>query len=283
MAANFKIYAKLLRLMDARGYILLSFFGFLLAKGFLFPFGDEAIFWLISLSLLGFGFSINDCFDQKEDKIDKTKQNPIVSEEIGFRKALSFSFFLAALGLILSAKYGPSIFLLCLIGVLLTFFYSCPPLRLKSRPPFDLITHGLFAGAFILLLPILFFRVSLNSFYYLIIFSAFYFSIILELRNEYEDYEIDKTAGLKTAAHILGYQNSGKLLRFLAGFYPLALLPIFYLISAISLISPFLFLVLTFIFFILFFVFKEHELVKNYKLLDGYNILACCLILTAVL
>jgi 4-hydroxybenzoate polyprenyltransferase len=269
--------------MDARGYFLMALFGFLLAQGFLFSIKDIVIFWAIVFFLLAFGFSINDCFDQREDKIDKTKKNPIVSKEIGFRRALGFSFFLAGLGLILSMSYGLSVFLLCLIGALLTFFYSSPPLRLKSRPIFDIISHGFFAGVLIFLLPFLIFKTRLNLFYYLITFSIFYFSIILQLRNGYEDYEIDKIAGLKTTAHTLGYQKTEKLLRHLAIFYPLIFFPIFYFIPVFTLIFLFLFFILTFIFFVLFLSFKEHKLVKNYKLLDGYNMLVYSLILIAVL
>lgn len=283
MAINLNSYFRLLRVIDARGYLLLAIFGFLLAKGFLFPFKSQVNFWLIIFSLLGFGFSINDCFDQKEDKFDKTKKNPIVSKEISFRRALTLSFLLAGFGLILSGIYGLEVFLLCLTGVLLTFFYSCPPLRLKSRPLFDLISHGFFAGVFILFFPLLFFKTQLNLFYYLIAFPAFYFSVILELRNEYEDYEIDKKAGLKTTAHILGYQKTERVLRYLAIFYTFSLVPIFYLISAINQVFLFLFFILTIIFFTLFLLFKNHKLVKNYKLFDGYNILSYSLILIAII
>ncbi|MBU4480895.1 UbiA prenyltransferase family protein [Patescibacteria group bacterium] len=286
MMANFKSCAKLLRLPDTRGYILLVLFGFLLAKGFLFPFKDIVIFWTIVFLLSGFGFSINDCFDQKEDKFDRTKKNPIVSKEITFRRALTFSCFLAGLGLILSSFYGLTFFLLCLSDVLLIFFYSSPPFRLKSRPLFDLIAHGLFAGAFVLLSSLLFFKNALNQFYYLITFSAFYFSVILELRNEYEDYESDKIAGLKTSAQALGKQKTESSLRYLAAFYPLFLLPIFYflfIISPCNLGFLFFFLLFTLVFLFLFLVFKNHKLVKNYKLFDGYNILSYGLILIAVL
>ncbi len=281
--ANLKSYAKLLRIIDARGYILLSLFGFLLAKGFLFPLKDILIFWVIVLSLLGFGFSINDCFDQKEDKFDKTKKNPLVAKEISFKRALTFSFILAGFGLFLSALYGLEVFLICLVGVILTFFYSSPPLRLKSRPPFDLISHGLFAGVFILVLPILFFKNQLNLLHYLLLLSAFYFSVVLELRNEYEDYEIDKTAGLITIAYALGKQKTESSLRYLAALYPLALFPIFYILSVFTPVFIFSFCIITLVFFFFFLFFKNHKLVKNYKLFDGYNILVYCLILIAVL
>lgn len=282
MTMNLKSYAKLLRVVDARGYFLMALFGFFLAEGFLFPLKDIVIFWAIIFSLLGFGFSINDCFDQREDNLDKTKKNPIVSKEISFKKALTFSFFLAALGLILSSTYGLKVFFLCLAGVILTFFYSAPPLRLKSRFLADLISHGLFAGALIFFLPLLFFGAELNPFYFLTAFSLFFFSIILQLRNEFEDYEIDKSAGLKTTVFILGYQRAGKLLRYFAILYPLTLLPIFLMLSSVKETFLFLFLILTFIFFTLFLLAENHKLVKNYKLLDGYGILACSSILIAV-
>jgi 4-hydroxybenzoate polyprenyltransferase len=280
---NFKSYLHLLRLRDAWGYFLLALFGFLLAQGFLFSLKDIVIFWAIIFLGAGFGFSINDCFDQREDHLDKTKKNPIVLKEIGFSRALTFSLILAFFGLFFSSLYGRAVFLLCLASILLTLFYSSPPLRLKSKPPFDLISHGFFGGVLIFFFPLLFFKTQLNSFYYLIALSAFCFSVLLEMRNEYEDYESDKIAGLKTTAHILGYQRTEKLLKFLASFYPLFLLPIFYLIFPIKPILAFLFLIFTFIFFALSLTFKKHLLVRNYKLLDGYNILSYCLILIAVL
>jgi len=284
--SEIKTCGKLLRLPDTRGYILLVLFGFLLAKGFLFPLKDITVFWTIVFLLSGFAFSINDCFDQKEDKFDTTKKNPLVSKKISFRKALTFSCFLAGLGLILSSFYGLFVFLFCLLEVLSLLLYSSPPFRLKSKPLFDLISHGLFAGVFILLFPLLFFKIELNPFYYLIALSAFYFSIILELRNEYEDYEIDKAAGLKTTACALGKQKTESSLRYLAPFYSLSLLPIFYfllIISPYNLAFLFFFLFFTLVFLFLFLAFKNHKLVKNYKLLDGYNILSYGLILIAVL
>jgi len=276
LMANFKSYTKLLRISDARGYFLLALFGFLLAKGFLFPFKDITFFWAIVFLVAGFGFSINDCFDQREDKLDKTKKNPIVLKEIGFRRALTFSLLLAFFGLFLSSLYGLAVFLLCLASIVLTLFYSSPPLRWKSKPPFDLISHGFFGGPLIFFLPLLFFKTQLNPFYYLIAFSAFYFSVFLELRNEDEDYQTDKIAGLKTTAHILGKQITEKLLRFSAIFYPFFLFLIFYLFLPVFLS---LFFALTLIFLTLFLFFEKHKLVKNYKLFDGYNILAYVIIL----
>jgi len=150
------------------------------------------------------------------------------------------------------------------MSILIGFFYSSPPLRMKSRPWFDLISHGLFAGALLFLIPVLIFSKELTKFHFLIALSIFYFSVILELRNHIEDYEIDKEAGLNTTVVFLGREKSEKLLRFLAVFYPLTLFPIFFFYQQFFL----LFSILTVIFLFLFQ--KNDHKIKDYKIIDVY-------------
>jgi len=276
MRHSFNSYFELLRLGDARGYLLMVLFGFILARGFLFSLKEILFFWLIIFLISGFGFSINDCFGQKEDRLNKTRKNPIVLNEINFKKGLIFSISLAVLGLFLSLFFGLKFFLLCLAEALLVFFYSVPPLRMKSRPLLDLISHGFFGGAIIFLFPLLFFKTSLTLFHYLIAFSLFYLSIILELRNHLEDCEIDKLFGLKTTVISLGYQKAEKLLRYLAIFYPLILFTIFFLIAQQHLI---LFSIFTLIFLLLFLFAENYKFVQNYKILDVYAFSSFILIL----
>jgi len=278
MKINLKTYFRLLRKKDARGYFLMAAFGFILSKGFLFPLQDILLFWAIIFLLLGFGFSINDCFDLREDRLDPTKKNPIVLGQISLKKALVFSISLAILGLFLSSLFGLRVFLFCLITTLISLFYSSPPLRLKSRFLLDLISHGLFAGSLIFFLPLMILKTQLTLFYYLIAFSLFCFSIILELRNQTEEYQSDKLAGLKNTTLILGKEKSEKLLKILSTFYPLTLFPIFNLFSNQYFL---LFLVQTSIFLFLFLFFQNQKFVKNYKLIDAYVILSLGLLLIA--
>ena len=201
----------------------MAVFGFLVAKGFLFPPREIIIFWLMIFSFLAFGFSINDCFDTKEDEYHQNKKKLLVGKDISFKKSLTFSLLIGALGLALSMFFGLRIFLFCFFTLSIGFLYSAPPLRLKSRPFLDLISHGLFAGALIFILPLLVFKSEFTQVYYLIALSIFYFSMILELRNHLEDYKSDEKAGLKTTVWFLGYRNSERLLRYSAIFYPLIL------------------------------------------------------------
>lgn len=280
MKINLKAYFNLLRVKEWRGFFLIALFGFFVAKGFLFPLKEIILFFAMILLLLAFGFSINDCFDTKEDKYKEEIKNPIVRKEMSFKESFLLALLSGVLGLTLSVILGFKVFLLCLAAVLTCFFYSAPPFRLKSRPVVDLISHGLFAGAFIFLLPLVAFQEKLSLIYYLMAFSVFYLSVTLELRNHLEDYKTDKEAGLKTTVCVLGYEKSERLLRYLAIFYPLILTPLFFLFLNQYF---FLFFIFSLIFLFLFLLSKNYQLIKNYRLMDAYTIFSFCLVSAAII
>lgn len=269
MFKNLKTIFKLLRVKDWRAYFSLLVFGFIMAEGFLFPLSDIILFFSIGLLFLAFGFSINDFFDVKEDK---EKNNNEINFPVQNKKNFLLSIFLGLLGLSLSALFGLKVFLFTLTTELIGFFYSAPPLRMKSRPFLDLISHGLFAGALIFIFPLLIFTPQLTLLHYLIAFSIFYLSVMLEMRNHLEDYQSDYRAGLRTTVCFLGYKNSENLLKYLIFFYPLALFPPFFLISQEF---SFWFLILT-IFFLPLFLLK-----RNYRIIDTYTV--CSYVLIALL
>lgn len=277
MKKNLNSYLKLLRVKDWRGYFLLGIFGFLISKGFLFPLSHIILFFLIGFLLLAFGFSVNDCFDIKEDSCQKEKEI-IVKREINFKKSLFFSISLGILALILSAFFGIKVFIFSLISALIGFFYSAPPLRFKSKPFLDLISHGFFAGVLIFFFPLIVFKVNLDLIHYLIALPVFYLSIIAELRNHLEDFLSDKLAGLKTTVCFFGKEKSQKLLKFLVAFSPLAFLPPF-LLTSFNYLFSFFFISLIFLSFLLFK--KNSKIVKSYLLFNIYILLSFAIILIA--
>ena len=266
MKTGLKPYLELIRIRNWLGYFLMATLGFFVSKGFLFPRKDIIIFYAIISLLLAFAFSINDCFDVKEDKLDKTKTNPIVSQKLALKKGLAFSLFLVALGLVLSMTFGWKVFLLFLIMSSLAFSYSAPPLRLKGRPILDILSHGLFGGALLFLLPIMIFESQLTLSHYLVAFSLFYFSITLELRNHIEDYETDNQAGVRTTVCYLGKESSEQLLKRLALIYPLTLLPLF----LIDYRPGYFFWFLISTLFFLFLFQKKYKRINNYRIMDLY-------------
>jgi len=64
---------------------------------------------------LGFSFSINNCFDIKEDLMEMKKNNPIAMGELNQMEGIIFSLSLALIGMFLALLRGLNVFL----------FYSC--------------------------------------------------------------------------------------------------------------------------------------------------------------
>ncbi len=288
MKISFKSIFRYYRVKDWRAYLALGAFGFFVARGFLFPLFDIIRFLIILILLLAFGFSVNNFFDTKEDQ-EKGKTILIKN-----KKNFLFSVWPGILALLISTSFGLKVFLFVLIASLIGFFYSAPPLRMKSRPFLDLISHGLFAGALIFFFPILAFRSQTTLFHYLVAFSIFYLSVTLEMRNHLEDYQSDLRAGLKTTVCFLGYKNSEVLLKYLSLFYPLILLPVFFtpldgnqgfIIFQEYTLLALLFLILTIVFLFFFLSKKNYRLIdaQAYRIMDGYTILSYLIILFATL
>ncbi len=279
MPFNLKSYLKIARIGDWRGYLLGGTFGFLLARGYLFPPKDIFLFFLAGISFLTFGFAVNDCFDVKGDELKKDKFI-IVGRKISFKRAFLFSFLSGALGLLFSFAFGWGAFLCALTAVLLAFFYSAPPLRLKSKPFLDLLSHGFFAGVLIFLFPILAFQKEINQLDYLLSVPIFFLSITAEMRNHLADYSIDKIANLKTSAAFLGYENSQKILKAIIFLYPITLFPIFFLFPEYH---PLIFTALTLAFIFLFLWRKNYQDLDDFRLINGYVLSSFGLILLATI
>lgn len=267
MLINLRSFLRYYRMKDWRAYFGLVVLGFVLAQGFLSPPLEISLFFIICLLLLAFGFSVNNFFDIKEDKEKGEIKNFLIQN----RKNFFLSVSPGLLALFLSAYFGKYVFLFVLLAGLIGFFYSAPPLRTKSRPFLDLISHGLFAGALIFLFPFLTFNSKLTSFHYLIAFSVFYLSVMLETRNHLEDYESDSRAGLKTTVCFIGYKNAENFLKYLAFFYPLVLFPAFF---SLSQNFRFLFLISSCFFLLLFLSKKSFEIIDTYYGLLSYVTIA---------
>ena len=208
-------------------YFLIALLGVIVSGGLYSQGINVIIFFAMISAYLGFSFAINDSYDAEEDRLNQSKNNPVAIGEIEQNKAVVFSLILALAGVVLSTWFGPIIFIFYLTLVLLSLSYSVPPLRLKSRYPFDIISHGLYFGSFILLLPVFIFG-SLNLELMLLAISVFWLSATIELHNHIRDYECDLKAGLRTTACVLGLDKSEKIARILTALFPLTILPLLY-------------------------------------------------------
>ncbi|OFV67438.1 MAG: UbiA prenyltransferase [Candidatus Syntrophoarchaeum caldarius] len=220
------------RVIDWRTYIAMALFGYIIAGGVAVIFDLPTLFLVLTTSLyLAFAFSVNNCFDLKEDIKSGKKNNPIAVGLIGFREALIISLSTAVLGGVISYIYfggiASVIFILLLI---LAFAYSAPPLRLKAHPPFDTISHGLFFGSLLFLYGYAILAAP-SSVVLLIALSIFVYSITIELKNHINDYESDLAAGTITTACWLGIERTKQLFLVLHGLHFLILFAILYIYS----------------------------------------------------
>ncbi|HDM35721.1 MAG TPA: 4-hydroxybenzoate polyprenyltransferase [Candidatus Syntrophoarchaeum butanivorans] len=222
-----------LRILDWRGYVAMTLFGYLFAGG-IFAISDRTTLpLLLTTSLyLAFAFSINNCFDLKEDMRSRKTKNPIAVGVIGFREAIITSMGCALSGMALSyISFGgiPSVIFLLLL--LLAFAYSAPPLRFKSLPPIDTISHGLFFGALLFLYGFAVVEKPPSSILLLAV-SIFLYSILIELKNHMNDYESDLAAGTITTACWLGIDRTRKLFRILLCLHFIVLFYALYVFSS---------------------------------------------------
>ncbi len=220
-------YIKLLRLRGWYAFLCTAVLGFVVSGGLAGPLVDIIIFFLMVSAYLGFSFAINDSFDVEEDMFKESRRNPVAAGEVTQNQAVTFSYSLALAGQLLSAWFGPVIFFYYLGLTLLSFFYSAPPLRFKSRFPLDILSHGMFFGSMILLLPALIFG-SLTTGVLLIAISIFCLSVTIELWNHIADYTSDMKARLKTTVCVLGPEKSEKAAKILSLLFPLTLVPLYY-------------------------------------------------------
>lgn len=220
-------YLKLLRIKGWYAYLCIAILGFVVAQGFLGQLVDILVFFLMIFTYLGFSFAINDSFDVQEDLLNNSRRNPIATKEIEQKNAILFSLSLGLAGLLLSMWFGLMIFIYMLTLTVLSYFYSAPPLRLKSRYPFDILSHGFFFGALILLLPVFVFGPITNVVVILTV-SIFFLSVLIELWNHISDYESDMKAKLKTTVCVLGLEKSVRIAMVLSLIFPVTLLPLYY-------------------------------------------------------
>ena len=176
----------------------------------------DIIILVISMSIyLAFAFGINNYYDREEDiEEGDAKKNPIVFGKLSPKAALSFLAFITITGIILVYAYTYDLIVWSLYVSLIFFawIYSAYPIRLKTRAIWDILSHGLYFGSIIFAYSYLFlFRNKLDALLYNpLLYLIFFYSISLEMRNEVEDFEFDKAAGLKTTAITLGKNNAVK-------------------------------------------------------------------------
>ncbi len=154
---------------------------------------------LASIALLyWFGYTINDYFDAPFDACDddKARSNFFVSHTIAPKVLAIVAVAVSVCLLAAFATFGVWGLAAFAIANLAMWGYSAPPIRLKSRPGLDLITHGLFVLTFPYLVALLLVDVSWTRLDGLLLGLIFLTSVGGQLSQQIRDFDVDSRTDL---------------------------------------------------------------------------------------
>ncbi len=190
---NSSLIVRFTRISEYIHVLLLIFpLVFLISPENVFTYKTIIIFFA-NLCLTAFGYMYNDLEDAEDDyhDLDKRKRNPISSGEITRNQSSLSNFLVLSAGLSFLASISPFVFSLGVVFAFVGVFYSWKPLRLKSRPLLDLVSHVLFLGVLQFLITYTAFRsLDLSVIPFLMIIVPF--SMMNEIIHELIDFDVDK-------------------------------------------------------------------------------------------
>jgi 4-hydroxybenzoate polyprenyltransferase len=158
---------------------------------------------------VAYAFMINDIEDAPDDARDpeRAARNPVSSGQIGIRMGYAACRVIAALTLCLYAVGGLSVLAIGIVTLLLSHFYSWRPIRLKAWPITDIVSHSLMLSGLLLLAGYYTYHFQPGIVWF-VAASATLISAYGQLYNQLRDYDMDKAAGLRNTAMILGEANT---------------------------------------------------------------------------
>jgi len=156
---------------------------------------------------MSFSFVVNAIADKDVDKFHNGRSKdmnlayqPLVTNEITKKGALYLSVMFLFSSLLFAWLINPLFFLLIIIGDVLGYIYSMPPMRLKTKPLGDILCNALAAGA-IFVAGLSIGGANMNLF---MILGAFIMASIFYIPTVVTDYAFDKKADLTTSAVFFG-------------------------------------------------------------------------------
>jgi 4-hydroxybenzoate polyprenyltransferase len=204
---------------------------------------------IANILVVGFAFMYNDVEDAPDDALDakKAQRNPISAGMISPRMGKAACLFVALMVLGLYATLGGMAFLLGALCLALAFLYSWRVARLKAVPVADLISHSLSLAGLQFLCAYFAFDQG-KPYSWLFFLFVVLISVYGELNNELRDFEVDRKAGIRHTADLIGVRWTKVLMIasligavfLLAAFLALEMIPLWVVIVPLV-IAPMLF------------------------------------------
>lgn len=155
---------------------------------------------------VAFAFMINDVEDAPEDALNpaKAKRNPVSASDLSPQSARIASFVIALLAALTYALLGFRPFSAGLICLVIGFFYSWRPVRLKTIPFLDMLSHCFMLAGLQFMAAYYTFEPKEPGRWLFPFLFIIAISLYGQLFNELRDLDEDIKAGLTHTASLLG-------------------------------------------------------------------------------
>lgn len=144
-----------------------------------------------------FAFALNDYFDAPFDALESQKaaRNFFVQRPIAGWSIFLFATVLLGLVALGYAQFGWLGWLFWGLSCFVAWAYSAPPLRLKMRPGWDILTHALFVQTFPYLVCLVLIQASWGLLDWVLLAILFLASLTAQLEQQARDFAVDAQAG----------------------------------------------------------------------------------------
>lgn len=175
---------------------------------------SHVVFVMLGVLLACCGlFMFNNIEDAQDDILvnAKKKVNAVSSQMLSIKNAYLIALISLLVACVLFFAVGIFTGVLGLGMILLGLLYSWRPVRLKSVPILDIVSHSLVASlAFVL--GSLVGQVSISPNYFVMFFAVFMLSAVGDMNNEIRDYDVDRLTGIKNTASKFNLSSITKVL-----------------------------------------------------------------------
>ena len=198
--------------IDAWGVTLIAVATVLLIHD---AFSAENIYLLFALTLGAWlAFALNDYYDADYDAHDavKAERNFFVNRPNS--RPIIITGFILSLAIIFPAfaQFGWVGLGVLGMGLFAMWAYSAPPLRLKSRPILDLITHATFVETFPVAASLILIDAVWSPLDYVLVVIAMLSSLTAQLEQQTRDFAVDSATDCNFTTHF-GLPTTQRLLR----------------------------------------------------------------------
>jgi 4-hydroxybenzoate polyprenyltransferase len=164
---------------------------------------------LANMAAVAYAFMINDIEDAPDDALEahRAARNAITNGELTPVQGWLASGAVAVVTFVLYALVGVWPFIIGVLTMALSHCYSWKPIRLKAWPVTDVLSHSLMLSG-LLFLAGFFAYSSQPGLVWVVALAATLLSVYGQLYNQLRDYEMDKAAGLKNTAIVVGKRNA---------------------------------------------------------------------------